>query len=204
MKFWCNRGTVRRRPAFVFRGREQKPAFWKMQHPLQLIDPQPRYETAYRDFLADYQASGEKLIPFVLRFDCSDFSAYLEQLRGFSQGIDVPETFGPHSTFWLLAGNNQITGVINIRHRLTDAMRRIGGHIGYGVAPKFRGQGYATAMLALALEPARQLGIERALITCWKENEASAKVALHNGAVFDSEELIEGAWLQRYWVYTGA
>ncbi len=173
-------------------------------HPtVQLVEPQQRYETPFRAFLTNYQASGEKLVPFVLRLDCSDFPAYLEQLHGFSQGIDVPEIFGPHSTFWLLTDAGQITGVINIRHQLTDGMRRIGGHIGYGVAPAFRGQGYATAMPSLALEKARQLGIDQALITCMKENTASAKVAINNGAVFDSEELIDGAWVQRYWIDTG-
>lgn len=171
-----------------------------MNDTLQLIEPAPGYEPAYRRFLADYQASGEKLVPFTLRFDCTDFSQYLDQLRGFSQGIDVPEQFGPHSTFWLLTGEGEISGAINIRHRLTETMRKIGGHIGYGVAPKYRGRGHATAMLRLGLEKARALGIDNALITCYKANTASAKVALNNGAVFDSEEQIDGEWVQRYWI----
>jgi len=172
----------------------------EMKDTLQLIEPAPGYEPAYRRFLADYQSSGEKMVPFTLRFDSTDFSKYLEQLRGFSQGIDVPEHFGPHSTFWLLTGDGEISGAINIRHRLTEAMRKIGGHIGYGVAPKYRGHGHATVMLRLGLEKARALGIDNALITCYKNNIGSAKVALNNGAAFDSEALIEGEWVQRYWV----
>lgn len=171
-----------------------------MSETVQLVQPALGFENAYRRFLADYQASGEKLVPFTLRLDCTDFSKYLEQLQGFSQGIDVPEDFGPHSTFWLLTADGEIAGAINIRHRLTDAMRKIGGHIGYGIAPKYRGQGYATAMLRLGLEKARALGVDNALITCYKDNIGSAKVALNNGAIFDSEEMIEGKVVQRYWI----
>ena len=171
-----------------------------MPDTLHLTAPAPELEPAYRSFLADYQASGETLVPFTLRLDCTDFSRYLEQLQGFTQGIDVPEIMGAHSTFWLLTSAGEISGAINIRHQLTDAMRRIGGHIGYGVAPKYRGQGHATAMLRLGLERARLMGIDRALITCYKENVASAQVALNNGAVFDSEALIDGKWVERYWI----
>ncbi|HMB08301.1 MAG TPA: GNAT family N-acetyltransferase, partial [Isosphaeraceae bacterium] len=72
-------------------------------------------------------------------------------------------------------------GVSNLRHALTDKLRREGGHVGYGVRPSRRGQGLATAMLALTLEKARALGIDRVLITCGKENVSSAKVIRKNG-----------------------
>jgi predicted acetyltransferase len=55
-------------------------------------------------------------------------------------------------------------------------------------------------MLRLGLLKARALGIDNALITCHKNNIGSAKVALNNGAVFESEEQIDGEWVQRYWV----
>lgn len=167
---------------------------------LDLVEPDLRYESAFRDFLTDYEASGEKLVPFVLRFDCSDFPAYLERLNGFSRGIDVSEACGPHSTYWLLTEAREIAGAINIRHRLSEAFRHMGGHIGYGIAPRYRRLGYATEMLRLGLGRARLLGIDKALVTLYKTNIASAKVALNNGAIFDSEESIDGEWVQRYWV----
>ena len=36
----------------------------EMKDTLQLIEPTPGYEPAYRRFLADYQSSGEKMVPF--------------------------------------------------------------------------------------------------------------------------------------------
>ena len=45
-------------------------------------------------------------------------------------------------------------GLVNLRHRLNDALRQGAGHIGYGIRKEYRGRGYATAALALALKEA--------------------------------------------------
>ena len=48
-------------------------------------------------------------------------------------------------------------------------------------SPPLRGKGYGTQMLRFALEKARALGIERALVTCDDNNIASARVIENNG-----------------------
>lgn len=68
-----------------------------------------------------------------------------------------------------------------MRHRLTEALRRYAGHIGYGVRASEQGKGYGTLMLKLALERARELGIKQVLITCDDDNMASARVIEKNG-----------------------
>jgi predicted acetyltransferase len=46
------------------------------------------------------------------------------------------------------------------RHSLNAFLARVGGHIGYVVAPEFRRRGHATMMLRLALKIANEkLGI---------------------------------------------
>ena len=86
--------------------------------------------------------------------------------------------------------------------RLTDALKREGGHIGYGIRPKERGKGYGTILLSKTLEKAKDLGLERVLLTCDKSNIASARVIIKNEGKFDSEEFLEekGAYFQRYWI----
>ena len=81
-------------------------------------------------------------------------------------------------------------------------LRDFGGHIGYGVRPSERRKGYATLMLRLVLDKARAMGIERVLITCDKDNLASARVIQKNGGVLDSESYSEQAKrvTQRYWI----
>jgi predicted acetyltransferase len=110
---------------------------------------------------------------------------------------DPPAAFVPFTTLWWAEGDTYL-GRISIRHRLNDALREIGGHIGYDVRPSARRRGHATAMLAAALPRAAALGIERALITCDTANTASRKVIERNGEVLQDRR---GDKL-RYWTPT--
>ena len=92
----------------------------------------------------------------------------------------------PATTYWWTDGDTYL-GRINIRHRLNDYLREVGGHIGYDIRPTARRQGHATAMLAAALPRAAGLGIEKALITCDADNTASRKVIETNGGVFEDQ-----------------
>lgn len=55
-------------------------------------------------------------------------------------------------------------------------------------------------LLSLALEQAKTLGIRNVLVTCDKDNIASAKTIISNGGVLESEVIIEGIQIQRYWI----
>ena len=85
-------------------------------------------------------------------------------------------------TFWLYA-NGVPVGFGNVRHFLTDALSKAGGHIGYGIAPRFRGKGYGNEILRLLLNQAKAIGIKKALVTVHLDNIASQAVALANGGV---------------------
>ncbi len=97
--------------------------------------------------------------------------------QGLVDGWKVPST-----VFWLYADGVPV-GFGTVRHFLTDALRRQGGNIGYGIAPGFRGKGYGRELLRLLLKEARALGIDRALVTIHTDNLASQGVALSNGGV---------------------
>ena len=89
---------------------------------------------------------------------------------------------------------------MDIRHSLNEALLLDGGHIGDGVRPSERRKGYATAMIALALDECRKLGIEKVLMVCNKENPGSAKSIQNNGGVLENEINVEGETVQRYWI----
>jgi len=97
--------------------------------------------------------------------------------------------------------DGKIIGSIAVRHYLNDSLLKSGGHIGYGIRPSERRKGYGTKMLALALEKCRELGIEKALVTCDKGNIASAKTAMKNSGVLENEFTEEdGNIVQCYWI----
>ena len=169
---------------------------------IELVSPDIAYRDSYRGMVAEVAAAGESPVPFVLGFEHDDFDALLGQLDDCAHGIGIPDGFVAHSTFWLVRDRTEVVGVSNIRHALTDGLRREGGNIGYGIRPSARRQGLAIAILRESLVRAAELGMQRALVTCAKANVGSARSIVRNGGVLESEEYLpaRGEIIQRYWI----
>jgi predicted acetyltransferase len=169
---------------------------------LRLLRPRAALRDSYRSLIAEIDAAGESRVPFPLAFPFDDFEALVTRLENAAKGIDLPEGFVPHSTYWLVRGDAEIVGVSNLRHRLTDSLLREGGNIGYGIRPSARRCGCGREILRFTLGKAREIGLSRALLTCGRENRASARVILANGGVLESEDFVaeRGEIVQRYWI----
>lgn len=106
----------------------------------------------------------------------------LPQMINFSKGIDLPAGHVPN-TFYFLWDDNDIVGLFKIRHYLSEALRNGAGHIGYGIHKNYRGKGYATKGLALAIEKTKaQIKESEIYMSVHIDNPASLKVQLNNGA----------------------
>lgn len=164
--------------------------------------PDIKFKDSYISLVNEFRQNNEELIPFPLKFNYENFPLLVEKLLQASSGLGVPEGFIENSTYWLINDCEQVVGVSNLRHRLNDKLRIHGGHIGYGIRPSMRSQGFGSSILKLTLDKARQMGITRALITCRADNVASATVIKNNGGVFDSEDYVKeySEMLQRYWI----
>ncbi len=133
----------------------------------------------------------------IFKEDYRNWEKYLKSLEGKGDGIKkVPAT----TLFCLDEERNKMIGAVNIRHYLNDSLLRNGGHIGDGIRPSERGKGYGTAMIALALKECKNLGIDRVLMVCDKNNIASAKTIIKNGGILENEIFDEGVIIQRYWI----
>ena len=109
------------------------------------------------------------------------FPAYLTRKVDMARGVGLEDWMVPAGTYWLMSDGVPV-GQGNLRHRLTDALREAGGHIGYAVASDQRGKGYGKELLRLLLEEARRIGItEEILVTVYPDNIASRHVAEANG-----------------------
>ncbi|WMM23285.1 GNAT family N-acetyltransferase [Tissierella sp. MB52-C2] len=107
----------------------------------------------------------------------------------------------PSTTYLVISTDDgRLVGMVDIRHRLDDQILKVGGHIGGSVRKSERQRGYGTEMLSLALEECKRLKIKEVLITCNKDNIASAKTIINNGGKLENE-LQEGDTIfQRYWI----
>ncbi|MDO5410304.1 MAG: GNAT family N-acetyltransferase [Lachnospiraceae bacterium] len=105
-----------------------------------------------------------------------------------SKGIGLPEGWVPETDFFLW-DDDRIVGLFKIRHYLTEALANGGGHIGYGVRKEYRGKGYASKGLKLAIQKAWTLIKEDEIyMSVNKDNIASLKAQLKNGARIHHED----------------
>ena len=166
---------------------------------IKLVKLSRAYQKQLDDMMEEWLAVEQDFSPWAIRKnDYRDFDYYLENLeRKVEQDGRVPD-----SVFFCLDVDLDIfVGAVNIRHYLNESLLFTGGHIGDGIRPSERRKGYATAMIGLALEECKKLGIHRVLMTCDKDNIGSAKSIMNNGGVLENEVVNEeGVLEQRYWI----
>ena len=129
------------------------------------------------------------------------YDDWLENVSAYKNERLLPPDKVAASTFLVRRlKDKQMVGIVNIRHSLNDYLLQVGGHIGYSIGPKYRGKGYGTELLQLALEFCRSLHLDSVLVTCDVRNTPSAKVIMANGGVLENELEQNGVIKQRYWI----
>ena len=126
----------------------------------------------------------------VYGYNYEQFLAWIEKKKNWSLGKELPEGFVA-DTAYVLVDDGEYVGVFNLRHYLNDFLREGPGHIGYCVSKKYRGKGYATKGLELTLAKARQMGIQEVYMSVNKDNPASLRVQIKNGAYIHHENETE-------------
>ena len=107
----------------------------------------------------------------------------------------------PENEFWLVS-ENRVLGRVKLRHRLLPALEHEGGHIGYDIRPLERQKGYGTLLLKLTLLKAKELGLNRVLLTCDTDNIGSAGIIEKNGGVLSGQAISKksGKPISQYWI----
>lgn len=134
--------------------------------------------------------------------DGMTYAEMLQILRKEDLGIDLAPGRVQHTMLYAFNENGEIVGRLSVRHRLNAELLRRGGHIGYAVAPRFRKRGYAKEIVRQGLSFLRELGLEKIMITCSDDNEASIKVIEGIGGK-DYEKFVDEVddeVARKYWV----
>lgn len=171
---------------------------------LVLVEPVKEYGSQVMEYRKAFLACGDSL----------DGCGGLENTATYDEWLDFEnrlrkqygEGYVPSTVYLAVRkDDNKVVGIIDLRHWLSEFLLNYGGHIGYSVHPEERRKGYASEMLALMIENCRERGLDRVLLTCNKENIASARTIIKNGGMLENElekkqENGKTEIIQRYWI----
>ena len=171
---------------------------------MKLVFPTMAYKEKAIEYIQEFIEYGSEVNGSGALDDYVEESTYEEWLLKVIRDVDVANIPAPKvpalTYFYVREEDDRIVGMCNLRLALNDFLRTEGGHIGYSVRPTERCKHYATDMLAEALKVYDRFGITNVLVTCVKENPASAKVIQNNGGMLEAEFYSEkyDETLQRY------
>ncbi len=173
---------------------------------LKLIEAEERYldqyKEAYTESLKQIELGNiKKHSMMFMNPDEKDIVQYFKNSRDQSK---LPSNYVPSYDFFAV-DDDKFIGIIHIRIRLTDNLLKYGGHIGYGVNPKYWRMGYGKEILKLGIEQYKDIIEEdRILLTCDDDNIGSYKIIEYNGGILENkvtnEDKGERFLTRRYWI----
>jgi predicted acetyltransferase len=168
---------------------------------IKLIVPTREYEKQILDYRKEFEINGDSMDGTAGLKNAQSIDEWFCALIDNSKKETVREGLVPASTYLSVRLRDQkLVGMIDVRHELNDFLYNFGGHIGYSVRKCERRKGYAKEMLRLALKECKDRKMQKVLITCDKENIASAKTIICNGGILENEVPFEERIKQRYWI----
>lgn len=171
---------------------------------LELVRPDESWAAEVWDYKAEFEARSDHLDGTADLGAATDFPRWLSDLRADGSPETVRPGRVPADTYLAVCRpDRRLVGMVNIRHALNDYLFQFGGHIGYSVRPGERRRGYAKEMLRLALNKCKGLKLDRVLVTCDSENEASARTIRANGGVLENRVPEGDGFTDRYWIEVG-
>lgn len=164
----------------------------------ELREVTPEDKISYENYIREWQRHDEDITPTAMDPSVNNFETLLAQLK---EDKHPKEDGRVPATMLFYFKGNEIVGAAHIRHELNDHLKLIGGHVGYGVSPHSRGNGYATKILESSLLFLKSLDVKKVLITCDEDNLPSAKVILNNNGIeCDPHTRSNGIVTRRFWI----
>ena len=154
---------------------------------IELVYPSKNLKEQIIDFRNEFYQNNEMHIPGGAKLDMiENIDEWIKYVQDLEKGITSDGFVS--STVLLGVVNEKIVGIIDLRYRLNDWLKKNGGgNIGYAVRPSERRKGYASEMVKQSLEFYKKNNVEFVEISCDYDNIASKKTILKNNDIFDRE-----------------
>ena len=157
-----------------------------------LVRPALKLKGKALQYRQEHFDNGENIINGSELFDKTD--TYEEWLQAVTENASW-ETVSPNwvvtDTFFAVDEQEEIVGMIDLRHTLNDFLINL-GNCGYSVRPSMRNKGYATEMLRQILEVAKKAGMDELYLSVERNNTPSIKTITKNGGVYERSFEFEG------------
>ena len=135
--------------------------------------PSLAHKKACEEMIAEWMRFGGEIHPGLLR-RYSERQGVVRYEQWLEQLVETED----EQQLYFLMQEQRMLGAIALRPHEQGESLLVNGHCGYGIRPSERRKGYAVQMLWLALPLLRGKGVCTAVITCDRNNLASASTIL--------------------------
>lgn len=170
---------------------------------LMLVEPKIEYTTQIEEYRKEFIANSDSMDGTAKLREHEAVDKWLEYIKKIKSKETCDPNWVPEIQFLCIReSDNRLVGMINIRPEMNDECLKYYGNMGYSIRRSERRKGYAKEQLSLALKLCSQMGMDKVLITCDKENIASSKTIIANGGVLENEifDPSDNSAVQRYWI----
>ena len=175
---------------------------------LKLILPEEKYWLSFQNGVEEMKNFPTPYDTIAIKrgADFTEFNDFKLDCENNRLGIGLREGWVAFSRLWLIE-DERFVGIFDVRHSLTEYLKKEGGNVAYYIIPSARGRGLAQEGLKLCCKYAKEvLGLEEVLITCNALNIASyktmKKVMFEYGGIEASPIMLDGKEEKRVWVKT--
>lgn len=160
----------------------------------------PAFEIYKQDWARDRSPFKNRQVKEYQKITAENFADWILKMQREEMVVDDPDS-STYDRYFALVDEDHFAGVVSCRWQIEKGdLRQTAGHIGYAVAPSFRGHHLAEKLLRFALEKYKQRGIYHVMISADEENLASRKTIEKCAGKLEEMLEFDGHRLCHYWI----